>query len=60
MQDHIFEEYYQGVAHDRGGLTSIGLGLAVARRLAEAHGGALTVQSEPALTTFSLVLPPVL
>lgn len=59
-QDLIFEEYYQGKAHDRGGLTSIGLGLAVARRLAEAHGGMLTVESEPAVTTFSLVLPPLL
>ena len=56
-QDLIFEEYYQGKAPDRGGHTSVGLGLAVAKRLTEAHGGGLSVTSEEAGTTFSLVLP---
>jgi len=50
--DKIFQAYY---STKRGGT---GLGLAMARRIAEEHGGSLTVRSEPGKgTDFSLRLP---
>jgi len=54
-QERIFEP---GVRLDVGRPGS-GLGLAVARAIAEAHGGKLTVESAPGEgATFTLVLPP--
>ena len=59
-QELIFEEYYQGMEPDRMDHASVGLGLTVARRLAEAHGGAIGVRSDRETpTTFTLVLPSV-
>jgi signal transduction histidine kinase len=40
----VFEPFVQ-VPHGSGG--GAGLGLAISRRIVEAHGGRLTVQSEP-------------
>ena len=57
-QELIFEEYYHGREPDRADQGSIGLGLTVAKRLAEAHGGGLFVRSDNETpTTFTLVLP---
>lgn len=57
-QGRLFERYFRAssaLAHDVGGT---GHGLANARALAEAHGGALTCVSEPGTgSTFTLVLP---
>jgi len=53
---HVFEAFYTqpGVAGESGS----GLGLAVSRRIAEAHGGAITVQSTPGQgSTFVITLP---
>jgi len=53
---HLFEAFYTqpGVAGERGS----GLGLAVSRRIVEAHGGAITVQSTPGQgSTFVITLP---
>lgn len=51
---HIFERFYRAEL-DRGGA---GLGLAIAREIAEAQGGRITVQSRLGTgTTFRVVLP---
>jgi signal transduction histidine kinase len=52
---HIFGAFWQARHADRRGL---GLGLAIARGIAEAHGGRLWVESTPgAGSTFVLALP---
>jgi two-component system OmpR family sensor kinase len=57
LQEHVFERFTRGDAsrtRDSGGA---GLGLSLARAIAEAHGGTLTVESAPGDTTFTLALP---
>jgi two-component system OmpR family sensor kinase len=50
---HIFEPFFTSNEQAQGA----GLGLAIARELAERMHGRLTVRSAPGRTTFSLVLP---
>jgi two-component system, OmpR family, sensor kinase len=55
---HVFERFYRGeqarVTHTEGA----GLGLAIVKYIAEAHGGVVTVSSEPGRgSTFSVDLP---
>jgi signal transduction histidine kinase/DNA-binding response OmpR family regulator len=55
--DHIFEEFRQ-VGDLKAREAGTGLGLALCRRLAEAHGGHLAVSSEPGKgSRFEVVLP---
>jgi heavy metal sensor kinase len=55
---HIFEPFYRSSLARRLGTAGVGLGLAVAARIAEAFGGSLTVTSEPGkVTCFTLSLP---
>jgi signal transduction histidine kinase len=54
---HIFEPFYRSAAVRRAQIHGTGLGLALARQLAESMGGTLTVVSEPGRgSTFTLSL----
>ena len=44
---HVFEPFYRAESARRLGRAGVGLGLAVARRVAEAHRGTITAESEP-------------
>ena len=55
LNAHLFEPFVQVPAAPQGGS---GLGLTIARRIVEAHGGRLTVQSEPGRgSTFTFTVP---
>jgi PAS domain S-box-containing protein len=54
-QPHLFDRFFQAHGRDRQGL---GLGLAIARGLVEAHGGTIQVHSQPGEgATFAFTLP---
>jgi signal transduction histidine kinase len=54
---HIFEPFYRSASVRRAQIHGTGLGLALARQVAESMGGALTVTSEPGRgSTFTLSL----
>ena len=54
----IFEPFFRGEASGRRGKPGVGLGLAVARRIAVAFGGTLDAQSQPGQgSRFTLRLP---
>ncbi len=54
----IFDKYYQSDAKSNGGARGTGLGLAVVKAVAEAHGGRATVESAPGEgSTFKIFLP---
>jgi len=56
-RERIFERFYRGAAH-RHSPTGTGIGLSVARRVTEAHGGQIWVTSnETDGTTFNMSLP---
>ena len=56
VQKHIFEKFYQGDAsHSTNGT---GLGLALAKRITDLHGGSISVRSAPGEgSCFSVRLP---
>lgn len=56
-RDRVFDRFYRvdkTRSRDRGGS---GLGLAVARSLARAHGGTVELTTEPAATVFTVTIP---
>lgn len=56
----IFEPFYRGQTAVRNAVRGAGLGLAIARKIAESHGGSLRAESRPgAGTRFILSLPAV-
>lgn len=57
-RDRIFEKFVRGSDAKRAGIRGVGIGLALVKRIAEAHGGSVQVESEPGRgSTFSLLLP---
>jgi signal transduction histidine kinase len=58
QQRLIFEKFGRGNTTGSPGKPGTGLGLFIARSIAEAHGGELEVSSAPDLgATFTLILP---
>jgi signal transduction histidine kinase len=55
-QGRIFERFYRSPSVQER-IPGSGLGLSIASRILQAHGGELTVRSNPGETTFSLLLP---
>jgi len=55
---HVFDRFYRGSKSRGRRVGSAGLGLAIARQLARAHGGEISVESAAGVgTTFTVRLP---
>jgi two-component system OmpR family sensor kinase len=54
---HLFERFVRGDGSRSRSAGSTGLGLAISQAIVEAHGGTLSVASEPGATQFTLALP---
>ena len=56
--EKIFQKFVRGADAKRAGVRGVGIGLALVKRIVEAHGGTVQVESEPGRgSTFTLVLP---
>jgi signal transduction histidine kinase len=57
-QKKLFERFVRGTQARRQGIRGIGIGLALVKSIAEAHGGTVTLASEPGIgSTFTLIIP---
>jgi signal transduction histidine kinase len=57
-RDRIFQKFVRGANAMRAGVRGVGIGLALVKRIAEAHGGSVHVDSEPGRgSTFTIALP---
>jgi signal transduction histidine kinase len=58
QQKKLFERFVRGDDAQRAGVRGIGVGLALVKSVAEAHGGSVRLASEPGRgSTFTLVIP---
>ncbi|PKI89301.1 two-component sensor histidine kinase [Actinomycetales bacterium SN12] len=57
VQDRLFERFARGDHSRNRDAGSTGLGLSIAHAVITAHGGSLTVRSEPGETVFTVLLP---
>jgi two-component system sensor histidine kinase KdpD len=56
-QSHVFDKFYRG-RHDGSAIQGTGMGLAIAKEIAEAHGGSVSVESQMGNgTRFTISLP---
>jgi signal transduction histidine kinase len=53
----IFDQFYRGHQTQEGGSRRTGLGLAISKGIIDAHGGEISVTSQPGTTRFSFTLP---
>ena len=57
-RDRIFHKFVRGAEAKSAGVRGVGIGLALVKRIVEAHGGSVRVDSEPGRgSTFTLVFP---
>ena len=57
-QPRIFDRFHRGTAAEGGDIAGSGLGLTMVRAIVRAHGGTITLESEPGEgSTFSIWLP---
>ena len=57
-RERIFQKFVRGAGAKRAGVGGVGIGLALVKRIVEAHGGSVRVDSEPGRgSTFTLVFP---
>ena len=58
LQEHVFEKFYRADGRESKEVYGHGLGLYFARKVVEAHGGQIGVQSEPGKgSTFTFTVP---
>ena len=58
LVDHAFERFARGdVARTRGAEVGVGLGLSLVQAIVAAHGGSVTLRSEPGDTVVDVSLP---
>jgi two-component system, OmpR family, phosphate regulon sensor histidine kinase PhoR len=57
-QSRIFQKFVRSHEAQRSGIRGVGIGLALVKRITEAHGGSVQLSSEPGHgSTFTLVFP---
>jgi signal transduction histidine kinase len=57
---HVFDRFWRGARASRQNAQGSGLGLPLARAIVEAHGGTITLQSEPGRGTIAAICLPAL
>ena len=57
LQPDVFQRFARGDSSRNRAAGSTGLGLSIVAAVAEAHGGSVSLDSEPGDTTFTVVLP---